>query len=106
MENAVVHLLASRRENFGLTTLEALSVGCEAIVPRHHLAASILGEWVHSFDPDRSDSLATTIRRLLARETRPPSFPRRRFAPAAVVGELLRFYERTPTNATAAEGRL
>ncbi|MCP4549404.1 MAG: glycosyltransferase [bacterium] len=92
MENAVAHLLPSHRENFGLVTTEALSAGCEAIVPRHHLTATILDGCVHTFDLARPDSLVATVRRILAGEKRAQGFPEGRFSPGAVTSSMLHFY--------------
>jgi glycosyltransferase involved in cell wall biosynthesis len=93
LENAVAHVLPSRAENFGLATLEALGVGCEAVIPAGHPAVTVLGDSVHVFDLRSPDSLAAPLRAIRTGSKRASRFRGDDYAPACVVSRLLSFYD-------------
>jgi glycosyltransferase involved in cell wall biosynthesis len=93
---AAAHVLASRREAFGLATIEALSTGCEAVVPDHHFAAAAEGPALHTFRLGDRDSLLAAVQRVLAGDRRAPRFCHQPYTPEAVATQLEEFYRRRP----------
>ena len=92
LENAVAHVLPSRAENFGLATLEALDLGCEAVIPAGHPAATVLGESVHLFDLRDPSSAVSQVRAIRSGLRRAHHFTREEYAPDNVVSRLLALY--------------
>jgi glycosyltransferase involved in cell wall biosynthesis len=92
LANAVAHLLPSHRENFGLVTLEALSAGCEAIIPAHHLAATELAGAVHTYAPNDPESLLSVVRQIQAGKRLAQRFVADRHTISAVCDQLLKLY--------------
>jgi glycosyltransferase involved in cell wall biosynthesis len=93
LENAVAHVLPSRAENFGLATLEALGLGCEAVIPAGHPAARVLAESVHVFDLRNPASCVAQIRAIRSGQRRAHRFAREEYAPESVVSRLLALYD-------------
>ena len=92
LQRAIAHILPSRRENFGLATLEALDAGCEAIVPSHHFVNDELGDALHSFDLNDVTSLEAVVGEVVSGSTRAGSFSRERYAIPAVTEAVVRLY--------------
>jgi glycosyltransferase involved in cell wall biosynthesis len=105
LSNAVAHVLPSRAENFGLATLEALSLGCEALIPAGHPAATALGESVHVFDLRDPSSASTRIRAIRAGGRRAQNFAREEYEPGRVASRLLALYEEVRGRADGRDGR-
>ena len=93
LENAVAHILPSTAENFGLTTLEALGRGCEALIPNGHPAATVLGDCVHLFDLRDPSSAVSCVQAVRAGERRSQHFSPGEYSPGAVVSKLLGLYQ-------------
>jgi glycosyltransferase involved in cell wall biosynthesis len=94
LEQAALHILASSRENFGLATVEALSVGCEALVPAHHMVASEYGPALHTFDGTDPDSLLDTVHDALHGPRRSHRFDPARLDPGLAAEKLVDLYRR------------
>ncbi len=93
LERATAQVLPSRRENFGLATLEALDTGCEAIVPEHHFIVDELGNALHTFNLGHAESLEAAVSEIVAGDQRASSFSRDRYTITAVTAAVLRLYE-------------
>jgi glycosyltransferase involved in cell wall biosynthesis len=93
LESATAHVLPSRAENFGLVTLEALGAGCEALIPRGHAAATVLGESVHVFDLSDPASAVSQVQAIRSGQRRAHRFAREEYAPERIVSRLLAFYD-------------
>lgn len=63
---AAVFVYPSLYEGFGFPPLEAMSVGCPALVSRSSALPEICGDAAFYFDPASVDNLAASLRRLLA----------------------------------------
>ena len=66
--NAEIFVYPSRYEGFGFPPLEAMSVGCPALVSRTSALPEICGEAAFYFDPASADDLAASIAKLLGDE--------------------------------------
>jgi glycosyltransferase involved in cell wall biosynthesis len=92
LERASVHVLPSHRESFGLSTLEALAAGCEAVVPSHHHIVDALGDALHVYEHDDTAALTAVVGRVLAGDRRAHLFAHDRYTIEAVTGRLLELY--------------
>jgi len=93
LENAVAHVLPSKAENFGLATLEALGLGCEALIPAGHPAVTVLGESVHVFALRDPGSAVSQVRAIRSGQKRSDRFAREEYAPSNIVSRLISFYD-------------
>ncbi len=66
---AKVHALASYYETTGLSTLEALRLGCQAVISNRGAQAEIFGKHVFYCDPDKPESIRQAVNEALANET-------------------------------------
>lgn len=90
---ARLHILASRRENYGLATVEALSLGCEALVPHHHQITAELGDALHVFDLAQPATLHAAVQAVRAGSRRAPAFNGERHTVGAVTAAILGLYD-------------
>lgn len=93
LECANVHVLASERENYGLATAEALSLGCEALVPQHHAICTEHREALHLFDLGQPETLIDAVGRALQGPKRASHFAGETHSVNTAATTLLSFYE-------------
>ena len=94
LENAVAHVLPSKSENFGLATLEALGVGCEAVIPagtrRRRSSKTPFMSLICRTRARPSRGCGRSVRGRRGRHR----FAREEYAPESVVSQLLALYDK------------